>query len=425
MTAPPSSKPAAAAPGRPRALLVDDEPRVLEVLSRSLRRNYHTVTATSGAEGLVAIENDGPFAVVVSDLRMPGMDGAQFLVHARDASPDTVRILLTGGADVESAVAAVNDGQIFRFVLKPCPANQLELVLATAAEHNRLMTAERELLEKTLRGSVEVMTHVLALVSPVAFARSLRLKRLVVELSEALSVTDRWAIELAAMLSELGAITVPPDVLQRYYRGETLDVHEREMIAGAPDVAEQLIGHLPRLEPVREILRAQRAPFDGAGWPAGFPRGEAIPLGGRLMLVATDFDVLESRGDAPADALDVMEGRLGRYDPRALRALRTLKCDAADATEIREMRLIDVRAGMLFARDVVAVNGMVLIGRGQEATPSLVRRIRNFWGDLPLRQMPQLIIPAGLTRSEQRCLKINNTRLRLLGRPAPGDRSRR
>jgi response regulator RpfG family c-di-GMP phosphodiesterase len=406
MTVPATSQAASPTSGRPSILLVDDEPLVLEVFSRSLRRLYHVVTAANGAAGLTALKTDGPFAVVVSDMRMPGMDGGQFLARARASNPDTVRVLLTGQADIESAVAAVNEGQIFRFLQKPCPPGQLEKALAAAVELNRLTSAEHELLEKTLRGSVEVMTHVLALVSPVAFARSLRLQRLVAELSEALAVKDRWAIELAAMLSELGAITVPPDVLQRYYRGETLNAAEREMITGAPDVAEQLIGHLPRLEPVREILRAQRWPFDGAGLPAGFPRGEAIPLGARLMLVATDFDVLESRGDAAADALDVMDGRTGMYDPRALRALRTLKCNSAEATEIHEMRLIDVRVGMIFARDVVGTNGLVLIGRGQEATPSLVRRIRNFWVDLPLRQAPELIIPRVAIETEARAERV-------------------
>jgi hypothetical protein len=146
---------------------------------------------------------------------------------------------------------------------------------------------------------------------------------------------------------------------------------------------------------VREILRAQRTPFDGAGQPAAVPRGEAIPIGARLMLIATDFDVLDSRGEAAADCLNVMDSRPGLYDPRALQALRTLKGAAAVAVEIREVRLLDVQPGMVFAHDVVAFNGLVLIGRGQEATPSLVRRIQYFWSDIPLKQLPQVIVPPG------------------------------
>jgi hypothetical protein len=129
--------------------------------------------------------------------------------------------------------------------------------------------------------------------------------------------------------------------------------------------------------------------------PRGFQAGNAIPIGARLLLIATDFDVLESRGGSPPQCLDVMESRDGLYDPVALRALRKVAGATVKTEEIREVRLIDVVAGMVFARDVVASNGLVLIGRGQEATPSLVRRIRNFWRDLPLQETPLVITPLG------------------------------
>ena len=375
--------------GRARVLLVDDEVSVLEALKRTMRLRFDVVTATSGETGLAAITREGPFAVIVSDMRMPGMDGAEFLAAARRAAPDTVRVLLTGYADTQSAAAAVNLGQIFRFLEKPCPSARVIATLTDAVEYHALITAERELLEVTLRGSVEVLTDVLALVSPVAFARSLRLKRLVVRLADALCVTDRWAIELAAMLSELGSITVPPEVLERAYRGEALNTTEREMMAGAPEIAAQLIAHLPRLDLVREILRLRHA--DYVGDPHASPRGEAIPIGARLLRIASDYDEHESRGGSTAECLDVMSGRAGAYDPTALAALVGLMAGTEPVNAIREMSIIDVRPGMVFARDVVAQSGLVLIGRGQEVTPSLVRRIHNFWADMSLKESTVLV----------------------------------
>ena len=110
-----------AAAQRPRVLCVDDEPQVLEGLALNLRRHYEVHVAGSGAEGLQRLEQDGPFAVVLSDMRMPGMTGAVFLAHVRQRAPDSVRLLLTGHAELDAAIAAINTGHIFRFLAKPCP----------------------------------------------------------------------------------------------------------------------------------------------------------------------------------------------------------------------------------------------------------------------------------------------------------------
>jgi EAL domain-containing protein (putative c-di-GMP-specific phosphodiesterase class I)/CheY-like chemotaxis protein len=131
---------------RPRILLVADEPAILAGLRRQLRSQYDVVTATNGATALELLQNDGPFAVVVSDMRMPVMDGATFLAGARAASRDTVRILLTGQADIDAAVAAVNRGQIFRFLSKPCPVASLQECLREAVDEHRLSQARTEIL---------------------------------------------------------------------------------------------------------------------------------------------------------------------------------------------------------------------------------------------------------------------------------------
>lgn len=369
-----------------RVLLVDDERRVLDGLTRILRRDYQIVTADSGEAGLLAVRQNGPFAVVVSDMRMPGINGAEFLSFVRDLAPSSVRILLTGFADVETATAAVNNGQIFRFLHKPCPPEQLEGALRVAVDQHRMIVAERELLESTLRGSVEVLTDILALVSPVAFARAIRLKRTVADVAAALVAPDAWTMEVAALLSQLGAINVHDDVLQRFYRGDHLGVDERAQIAGASESAQQIIGHIPRLEKVRAILahvHEDRERINHAAHIAYVPPSR--PLGARLLVMAMDYDHLESRGLPPSECLDVMEARK-EHDAAFLAALRQIKCKTAVATGIFEVRLCDVRVGMVFARDVVAANGLVLIGRGQVATPSLVRRIQSFWLDQPLKR---------------------------------------
>ncbi len=140
---------------RPRILCVDDEPSVLDGLRRTLRSVFIVETAIGGRLGLEILRAKGPFVVVTSDLRMPLMNGVEFLSRAREIAPDTVRVLLTGQGDMEAAIGAVNEGNIFRFLTKPCPTGTLVRSLMACAEQYRLLTAEKVLLEQTLRGSIK------------------------------------------------------------------------------------------------------------------------------------------------------------------------------------------------------------------------------------------------------------------------------
>lgn len=373
-----------------RVLLVDDEPIVLNALSRYVKRRYAVATATSGPEGIAALTAGESFAVIVSDMRMPEMDGAAFLGVARRLAPDAVRILLTGESDLASAVAAVNQGEIFRFLQKPCMPELLETAIAAACERHRLIVAERVLLGETLAGSIAVLTDVLAIANPLAFSRALRLKRSAAELAAALGIEERWPIELAAQFSQLGAITLGPARLDGNTSETALSEEERASVAG---VADQLIRHIPRLEPVQEILALHGIRFDGRGRRAGLPCGDALPIGSRILRVAVDYDVLIGAGNTPSESVSIMFGRTGVHDAKVLGALREIVSAGTATHDVREIRLADVRAGMIFDRDVVAANGLVLIGRGHEVSPSLLHRIRNHWADLPLRELPRVIMP--------------------------------
>src|SRR5579862_170915 len=167
---------------RLRILFVDDEPNVLQGIARTLRNEYDVTTAESAAAALEILNNSQPFAIVVSDLGMPGRDGISFLSEVHRVAPDTVRMLLTGQADLDGAIAAINEGAIFKFLTKPMPPATLSRALAGAATQYRLVTSERVLLEQTLRGSMQALTDVLSLAQPTAFGRVTRLKRHVTEL---------------------------------------------------------------------------------------------------------------------------------------------------------------------------------------------------------------------------------------------------
>jgi len=359
-----------------KILCVDDEPRVLEGLALHLGRIFEMATATSGQEGLEVLVRQGPFTVVLSDMRMPGMDGAAFLSKVRQAAPDTTRMLLTGDADLQAAIAAVNEGQIFRFMTKPCAPYNLRLAFEAAAAQYRLVTAERVLLEQTVHGAVKTLTDILALTSPLAFGRAARVRQHVHELAEELQLANRWQIEVAAMLSQLGSITIPEETVKKHYYGEALSPDEQAMIGRMPAVTEELLANIPRLEPVCAIL-ARHTKLSRHGYSSGAVKDPEIAVAASILGIAVEFDELESRGLPAQLALDTVRGREGAYDPAILQAFVRLRGSAAASQQVQEISLRSLRTGMVLGEDMRTNTGLLLVTRGFEVTPSFLEKTWN------------------------------------------------
>jgi response regulator RpfG family c-di-GMP phosphodiesterase len=363
---------------RATVLCVDDEPEILAGISLHLRRKFEVITAVGGASGLEVLGSRRDISVVLSDMRMPGMDGATFLARVRQAAPDTVRMLLTGQTDLDSAIAAINEGQIFRFLTKPCPPERLVGAFEAASEQHALITAERVLLEQTLRGSIRMLTDVLSLANPQAFGRASRLKDRAVELASAAGLASLWQIEVAAMLSQIGCVSLPAATTEKLYFGRPLSSEEQSLADRLPAMATALLAHIPRLDEIRACLLNQSKHFDGSGQPANGLRGESLPAGSRVLKIVTDFDVLEARGDELAVSLATLRGREGEYDPRLLEVFTTLRGDNGHRHDVREIPLRMVQTGMTFVEDVTTAAGALLLPRGYEITEGLLERIRKF-----------------------------------------------
>jgi response regulator RpfG family c-di-GMP phosphodiesterase len=367
-----------AAKSKPRILCVDDEPQILEGLSPHLRRHYELDTATSGLAALEMLAREPTVAVIMSDMRMPGMDGATFLARARQLAPDAVRMLLTGQADIDAAAAAINEGQIFRFLTKPCPPPTLLAAFGSAVEQHELITAERVLLEQTLHGSIKTLTDVLALVSPTSFGRATRIKQLVSDLAERLAIRERWQVEVAAMLSQLGCITLPAETAESVYYGRPLSADEQKLVDRLPALTEELLGNIPRLEAVREILKTYPKPYRSDDSVQSDPRKRIVAQGAQLLKVAVDFDALESSEVASSSlAVDTLRGRVSQYAPEVLQALVAVR-GGEQASEVRELPASELRSGMILAQDVKLPNGVLLVARGYVVNERFLERLRNF-----------------------------------------------
>jgi response regulator RpfG family c-di-GMP phosphodiesterase len=329
----------------------------------------------------------------MSDLRMPVMDGVAFLRGVMGLAPETVRVLLTGQGDFPAAVAAVNEGHIFRFLTKPCPPPMLLQALRDSVAQYQLITAERVLLKETLRGSIHAMMNVLSLANPAAYGRATRVKQYAVEVLCHLGQGEGWHVIIAAMLSQIGCVSLPPSTVEKLYQGQQLTEKEQSMIDRLPEISEQLLANIPRLEPVREILAFQGKRFDGKGPPAKPVSGEKIPLGARVLKLVLDYDLLRTSGQSHDAALSILKERKGWYDPRMIEAFSTLPSKRqTDDSEEREVDLDHLQQGMLLAEDVKTRNGQLLIARGHEVTVGLLARLKNLSEELRAKEPFRVIV---------------------------------
>lgn len=363
-----------------KVLFVDDDSNLLASLKRNLRQQFDLETAAGGEEGLAKLKAGGPFAVVVSDRQMPGMDGIQFLSAVRQQAPDTVRIMLTGNVDLAHAVRVVNEGNIFRFLIKPCPADVLLLSVNDAVAQYRLVTAEKELLSKTLNGSVKLLTDILSLVDPKSFGRTEKLRALITELMGKIPPLEAWEIHVAAMLSSIGSVTLPPETLVKARAGQPLSPPEQLLVNSLPETTARLLSNIPRLEGVAKIARYQQKHFDGSGFPAGSVRGEDLPLGARFLKILNDMLELQAHGKSQTQALDELFVRSGFYDPGLLDSVRTAFGVSSEKPEEQTVSISanDLAAGMVLHTDILTTDGMLILSGGHHITEMVLEKIHNF-----------------------------------------------
>lgn len=380
-----------------KILFVDDEPHVLQSIQRQLRKRFQLQTAPGGVEALEILKNEGPFAIIVSDMRMPGMNGVELLAKVKDTYPDTVRMMLTGNADQETAIEAVNTGHIFRFLTKPCPPALFITSLALAQRQYRLLTAEKELLQKTLKGSINVLSELLSLSNPMAFSSGVRFKSFVIQLANILELPNLWQYEVAALMSQIGCVTLPGDVLSKVYVGSELNEDELKMYKSHPEVGARLLEKIPRLENVTKIISMQQLRFDEYDEELRNQEFEEILMGSQILKTVTDFDFHMFRGKNSGEALQLMRKERGAYNPKILSALSKVKVEKQQ--RIVALKVTDISIGMIAAEDVVAKNGALIIPKGQTIAWPILRGLQNFAKQVGVVEPMKMLV--GQTETEE------------------------
>lgn len=349
-----------------RALLVDDVANVLASFQRNLRGQFEFDVADSGRTALELMSKN-EYSVLVTDMQMPEMDGLTLLREVKKRYPDVVRIMLTGNGDQQTAIDAVNEGDVYRFLTKPCSVDELRGVIHNGFRQHQLLVTEKVLLNDTMKGVVSVLAEVIGLVNPNAVAQSVERKGYMTQLAKALRLKSSWTFEPMIELSQLGAILSPSVEADR--EGMTsLTQSEAEMLEQHATLAHDLLEQIPRFESIARNILYQDKYFDGGGFPQDDVAGEDIPLGSRMLKVVNDFIALKDGGLAPSDAVKKMESQSERYDKKVLAAFTSILFQKLDVMEI-SFRELDV--GMVIAQPLVTTTGKRLALSGQIVTGTI------------------------------------------------------
>jgi response regulator RpfG family c-di-GMP phosphodiesterase len=421
----PIQAPQAAGSEAPGVLLVDDEPGILSALRRLLRpAGYRLFTAESGQAGLAVLEREA-IALVVSDMRMPEMDGAAFLEQVRARWPGVIRILLTGYADVASTVAAINKGEIYRYIAKPWDDTDLQLIIRDALARQRLEQENRWLNELTQRQNAELKALNASLEAKVE-ARTAELRqtmdflelahkdlkagffntvmafgalqemrcealaghsRRVADLCRAiaarlsLSDADSNDLFLAALLHDIGKIGLPDELLDKPFTA--LNPEARGLVVRHPLTAQGVLMAIEQLKGAAELIRMHHERFDGMGYPEGLS-GYAIPLAARILAVANDYDALQQgtlvgrRCTAAEARAFLLENRGKRYDPDVVDAIDGYLAEI-QTEEIQEipLRVMHLQPGMVLTRDLMHPDGFLLLSRGRALDTFVIEQLKR------------------------------------------------
>ncbi|MES9941793.1 MAG: HD domain-containing phosphohydrolase [Candidatus Thiodiazotropha sp. 6PLUC2] len=357
-----------------KILMVDDDRNLLDSFRRQFRKRLNLETATSGADGVQAVRDGGPFALVVSDMQMPNMDGVEFLSQVRELSPNTVRIMLTGNANLDVAIGAVNDGNIFRFLNKPVDTETLYETIINGIKQYRLVTNEKVLLNKTLKGAVDLLADVLSMVNPEAFSQSSRIKHHVRSIVRSLSLVDGWHYDLAGMLCQLGFVSLPDDLIRRAMEGADLSQAEIALYNSHPEMGARLLKHIPRLEIVAEMIKHQNDDIGKIEIQGKLNSDQKAILGGQILKVAINYDKFLNLGMSEDEAIEQLRNSPENYDPALVEIL--IQGSKNRKVEILNLSISQLEPDLIVDQPIKTLAGAVLVAKGQPISKAMVFKLK-------------------------------------------------
>lgn len=372
-----------------QVLIVDDEENIRDTFQLLLEETeIKASVAADGSQALQMLKKEGPFALVISDMRMPKMSGVELLAQVRERYPDTVRIMLTGHADLETAMDAINEGNIFRFLTKPCSKKVFFQAVQAGLEQYRLVTAEKELLDRTLKGSIKLLTELLHLTDERIFKLAVSIREAAKVIAAEFKEINAWEMDMAAMLCQIGLVTLPVEVLDKIEKNEDLNSQEALMLERVPDIGYGLLSHIPRLERVAQCIRYSTKSFNGQGPPNDTRQGSDIPIESRILKALLDLANYQQKDLSFEAAILEMRFRKGHYDPQILNiiAAKNLSLMPSPETHTISIMLAELRVGDVLFMDIRSRENRLLLSAGSRITDSKREKLFNYYKIIPIKE---------------------------------------
>jgi ActR/RegA family two-component response regulator len=357
--------------GNRSILFVDDAPELLLGLKLMFGERFEVQTAASAEDGLAAIRTHGAFSVVIADMRMPVMNGAAFLAKVRELSPDSTRMLLTGNADMATAIDAVNHENIFRYLTKPFEKEELSQAIDAGMEQYQKIVGEKSRLDREQLGNIKLLTDVLRAANPAISAKSTRIARSVRHISRRLNLPVAGRLEAAAELSQLGCVTLAPELVQQAYVGARLTEEEELLYHEHPHVAQSMLDSIPSMEAVGWMIGQQfvrdipaRSPFSSGTDSA------SMVFSARILKLAAAFDAYRMRTLTDKEALSRLRSRDDEFEKQLVDLLAEVTTEKG-GMELRRVPVAQLEIGMVLEQEIRSRHGMLKMAKGQEVTAAL------------------------------------------------------
>ena len=363
-----------------KILFVDDDYRLLKSFQRVLSKRFSVSIATDAVSALAILKEEQDFSLVISDYKMPIMNGVDLLSNLKNNYPHIVRILLTGYADLNVALEAVNEGNIFRILQKPCPPTAMAKAIMDGIEIHEQIQAQHKLLESTVQESLGLFGDLISLVKPEVYGRITRILPYVRHIAGEMCPRKIWEVVTGARLSMLGFITLPDNIVQKDLQGIKLTAHEQKQFNKHPAFSASFIAKIPRMNHVADTIAYQEKKFDGSGVPKDDVKKRDIPLGARILKACLDLDRHVCSGMSHGEALNALSENEHWYDPDILGYLFVALGDCPVLNE-REIFLNGLEPGMILTEDILARKGdkeIKLLAAGQELSEMAIAYLQHF-----------------------------------------------
>lgn len=360
-----------------RILIVDDDADILMAYHRNLRKYFTIKTTTDPYEAIDLIKDSEPFSVILTDYNMPELNGLELLNHIKKIDSEVVKILITGFADLEIAIKALNQNNVFRFITKPIAMDDLIEVLNIGFNQFELVTSEKNLLENTLKGSIKLLIELMSLSNKSVFNKSMRLRKYSKIIADGLNLKRTWDIEISALLSQIGCLSIPIDIIEKKYAGMVLTNDELNLYNSHPEISKNLLKYIPKLEEIAEAILHQNSDFHSYNSLYDNYRKNDLPLLSRILKIIIDFDDFKTHGLDDNTSLSEMKSNSFKYDIEILKVLEKAITGNFISKEIRSIPFKNIRIGMTLADDIRDSKGNILLKNGYEITDVILIQLIN------------------------------------------------